>query len=126
MGVRLFRREEDAGMVSRSAAGLAGGVVGRVGGTQKSKVWRRLVELPCVFAREEAVGAMYPDTGLANDAPELGPCAGFLSESEGSDAFRDNWRRGGGDTGLRPECDFCPRSPTFAVRNELEAEGALG
>jgi hypothetical protein len=33
MGVRAFRREDDVGMVSRSAAGFEDGVEGRVGGT---------------------------------------------------------------------------------------------
>ena len=33
IGGRAFRREEDVGMVSRSATGFADGVEGRVGGT---------------------------------------------------------------------------------------------
>jgi hypothetical protein len=33
MGVRAFKREDDVGMVNRSATGFEDGVVGRVGGT---------------------------------------------------------------------------------------------
>lgn len=90
IGVRLFAREEEVGRVSRRAAELDEGVVGRVGGTVKSKACKRLVELPCFFARDEAVGALYPEAGLFKGAAELELCADFLSESEGSDAFRDN------------------------------------
>lgn len=61
MGGRALRRDEDVGMVSRRAAGLEDGVEGRVGGTLllNSNVCSRLVELVCVLAREDAVGASY-------------------------------------------------------------------
>ena len=44
IGALDFRREEDVGMVRRSAAGFDEGVVGRVGGTLSSRAEIRLVE----------------------------------------------------------------------------------
>ena len=68
-GVRTFVRYEAVGIVSRSAAGLEEGVVGRVGGTAKSRPCMRLVELACALAREDAVVALYR-AAVAYDDPD--------------------------------------------------------
>ena len=56
IGVRDFIRDDDVGIVRRSAAGLDDGVEGRVGGTWYSKPWSRLVVAVCTFALDDAVG----------------------------------------------------------------------
>lgn len=53
-----FTRNE-VGIVRRKAAEFDEGVDGRVGGTIKSSVCIRLVELVCDLARDAAVGASY-------------------------------------------------------------------
>ena len=70
MGVRDFIREDEVGMVRRSAAGFEDGVEGRVGGTLYSRPWIRLAELACTLAREEAVGALYPAWTALEPNPE--------------------------------------------------------
>lgn len=56
IGVRDFIRDDDVGIVSRSAAGLDDGVEGRVGGTLYSRPWKRPVVAVCTFALDDAVG----------------------------------------------------------------------
>lgn len=87
------------------------------------------MELPCVFAREDAVGASYRGNwaegtgGGAKDGfgsiPET--CDWLTSINEDSEALRvRRLCEGGGEMGLRPEWDFWPRKPPdFAARKEL-------
>ena len=55
IGVRDFRRDDDVGIVSLSAAGLEDGVEGRVGGTMYSRPCNRPV-VAVVLALDDAVG----------------------------------------------------------------------
>jgi len=70
------------------------------------------VELVCVFAREDAVGASY--RGNCAEGTGGGAKYGFgsmpdwlISNNEDSEALRvSRWCEGGGEAGLRPEWDF--------------------
>jgi hypothetical protein len=74
------------------------------------------VELVCVFAREDAVGASYRGNwvegtgGGAKDGFGSVPdtCDWLISINEDSEALRVRclWCEGGGETGLSPEWDF--------------------
>lgn len=57
MGGRDLRREDAVGIVRRSAAGFADGVLGRVGGTWYSGAYSLEDDwkLAAIFARDEAV-----------------------------------------------------------------------
>ena len=103
---RAFKRVDEDGIVRRSAAGLEDGVDGRVGGTLYSRPRILLVELVCVLAREDAVGASY--RGIWDEGPALGTKDGprpdwLKSMSEDSEAWRVRCLGGGGEAGLRPE-----------------------
>lgn len=70
------------------------------------------MELVCVFAREDAVGALYRAEGTVGGAKEgFGSvpetCDWLISISEDSEALRvRRLCEEGGEAGLRPEWDF--------------------
>jgi len=66
------------------------------------------VELVCVFAREDAVGASYRAEGTGGAAKDgFGSGDWLISINEDSDALRvRRLCEEGGEAGLRPEWDF--------------------
>ena len=103
-GGRAFSRDEEVGMVRRSAAGLEEGVEGRVGGTRYSIPCARLVV--CDFAREEAVAVSYRLWDGTTFDPEPEASGWFGSDKVGNDAFLPSRRWLEVGEGLSPEWDF--------------------
>lgn len=109
------------GMVSRRAALLAEGVVGRAGGTRNSRDLKDL-------ARDAAVGSSYRAAFDVPEETEPEPDAWLLpvSRRDDKDALRVIRAVEGGVGGLRPECDFWPRRlPGFGERND-DGAAAVG